>query len=332
MSDTETTQDLQGEEAVSDSAEQTTETEESSIDIENLSQVDMANLSDEDLAKLQDQPTSEEEETDETDQVDSEEEGEEGNQPPKNQQGEDSENRTDAERIAELEKQLSVLQKKSDDRGNFIEKQKSMINGLLKKVDTLKLKKADLDNKTSDQGFWDNPNEALKAREEKTEVESQLADAQKELHYRQNRQSIEQVVPDYKDLVDDIVDYLKEVDPAREVEIDGEKRMVGTTDEVIEQFKKDPFIIPASSAINFVNGARMFKSNKLLQEKNEIMSKKPRKILDKVNQAANHRTATSAPGATTKRSTLDASQADLARMSDKELAEYTNQIEQQLGR
>lgn len=217
---------------------------------------------------------------------------------------------SDKERILSLEKQIENLEKIKNDRGGFIEKQNSVIIGLKEKVDSLSKKKEELDRKSSNESFWEDPKAAMAAEKEKSSVDEDLKTANTELLYRINRSEIERTIPDYEKLVDDIIDYIKDVDPER------------TTEEVIANYKKDPFAIDPKMAIQFANSARLFKKNRLLEEKVEAVISSPKRVLSKVNNAANYKTATSSNGDTRDSDMSNVSSADFSKMSDKELSDY----------
>ena len=325
MSDTETiaTQETEAAESVADQAE-TTETQDDVVRLDSLEEEDIASLSDEDLEKLQNE-TVEEQEEPETEESSEEQSEESKTETPQ-------EEMTLEEQVAALQKQVKDLEKIKHDSGEFIDKQNSIISNLQTKLDGLNKQKTALDKKTSSEGFWENPEEALKAREQKAKVEQQIEAANTELQYRQNKSAIVQVVPDYEDTVDDIIEYLKEVDPPREVEINGKKMTVGTTDEAVAQFKKDPFVVSAQKAIEFVNNARLFKKSQLYQQKAKVLEGKPRQILDKVTKAARHKTATSSPSGTSESNASDVTEADISSMSDADLQNFIKNAEKNVGR
>ena len=325
MSDTATieTQETEAAESV-DNQPETTETQDDIVRLDSLQEDDIASLSDEDLEKLQNE-TVEEQEEPETEKSTDE-------QPVESKAETQQEEMTLEEQVAALQKQVKDLEKIKDDRGDFIERQNSVISNLQTKLDGLNKQKTALDKKTSSEGFWENPEEALKARDQKAKVEQQIEAASAELQYRQNKSAIVQVVPDYEDTVDDIVEYLKEVDPPREVEINGKKMTVGTTDETVSQFKKDPFVISAQKAIEFVNNARLFKKSQLYQQKAKVLEGKPRQILDKVTKAAQHKTATSSPSGTSESNSSDVTEADITSMSDADLQNFIKNAQKKVGR
>lgn len=325
MSDTATieTQETEASESV-DNQPETTETQDDIVRLDSLQEDDIASLSDEDLEKLQNE-TVEEQEEPETEKSTDE-------QPVESKAETQQEEMTLEEQVAALQKQVKDLEKIKDDRGDFIERQNSVISNLQTKLDGLNKQKTALDKKTSSEGFWENPEEALKARDQKAKVEQQIEAASAELQYRQNKSAIVQVVPDYEDTVDDIVEYLKEVDPPREVEINGKKMTVGTTDETVSQFKKDPFVISAQKAIEFVNNARLFKKSQLYQQKAKVLEGKPRQILDKVTKAAQHKTATSSPSGTSESNSSDVTEADITSMSDADLQNFIKNAQKKVGR
>ena len=322
MSDTETIESQDTDIAVDDVQEA-----DEVIRIDSIDESDIAGLSDDDLMKLQDAQLDE--------GSDAEEVASDVDEPEDVQGSKDKtpkDERTLEQKVQDLQKQIEGLEKVKNDRGDFIEKQNSIISSLQNKLDGLSKHKEDLDKKTSNEGFWENPKEALKAETEKAKVEQQIEAANKELQYRQNKSAIEQVVPDYEAVVDDIIDYLKEVDPPREVELNGELVQVGTTDDVVAQFKKDPFVLNAQKAIDFVNNARLFKKSQLYKQKAEVLEGKPRQILDKVNKAAQYRTATSRSSGTSESSVSEVSDSEIASMSDTELQNFIKNAERNVER
>lgn len=296
------------------------ESESDVIRLDTISEDDIASLSDDVLEKLQNEHVDDESDTgedsddlEETDDVVKiKKEGAEQDK-PKNQMSPE-------ERIQALEKQIENLEKIKNDRGEFIEKQNSVITTLKSKVDNLAQRRQELEKKTSDQNYWESPKEAFKAENEKAQVEQQLASATSELRYRENKSAIEQVVPNYNEIVDDIITYLKE-------EVDPE----GTTDEAVALFKKDPFVISAQQAIDWAKGANVHKRMKLIEEKAGILKNKPRAILNKINQAANYKTATSSPSGTSESDISDISDVDISKMSDADLQNFIKSAEKKVS-
>tara|TARA_R110000744_G_scaffold228_2_gene865 strand:- start:8860 stop:9867 length:1008 start_codon:yes stop_codon:yes gene_type:complete len=317
ISDTETSQ-----EGESSESEQ--------VSLENISEDDISSLSDEELEGLRNQTVNEESETGEESQGDDTEKSVVQGKSSKPTKPKDQ--MTTSERMEMLEKQIEVLEKVKGDRGTHIEKQDSVISGLKSKLDSLSEHRNKLDKKTSNQSYWEDPNGAMDAKVEKVQVEQQIAQAESELAYRENKESITQVFPDFEDCVEDLVEYFKVADPAREIVKDGKKVIVGTHAEAIAAFKKDPFMMKSDIAIATVKAARIFKSEKLQKQKVELLKNKPRQILDKVNKAAQYRTATSAPGGTSESNASDVSSADISKMSGKELQSFIISSRKQLGR
>lgn len=330
MSNTETTAQAESTESVESTVTETVESD--GFDVEAISEESIADLSDADLEKLRKQTIDTESDTEDQSTEGSESGTEEkpGSKEEKSEKPK-TDQMSDSERIASLEKQVQDLEKIKNDRGDFIEKQNTVIGSLKSQINDLSAQKTDLDRKTTNQNFWENPKEALQAERDKEKVNQKLESATRELKYRENKSAIASVVPDYESEVDNIVEYLKVVDPPREVEVDGKKIVTGTTDEIVAQFKKDPYVIPAQKAVEFTNAARMYKKSQLYKEKAEILEGKPKQVLDKVNQAANYRTATSKPSGTDDNTASEVTDEDIERMSDEELTRFIESAKKSVG-
>ena len=304
---------------------------EDTVDVSSLLEKDTSDLSDNEILAIEEhhQKTIIESEEDSGDQIQDSKTQETDSvvESPSKKKDE----MTTEERIAYLEATLEKVQKKSDNRGNFIDQQNSVITGLKKKLDNLSNQKQDLDNKTTNQSYWDDPKQAIKAESEKQQVESKLEETSKELRYRENKLAIQNSIPEYSESVDDIIEYLKEIDPPREVEQNGVKVTIGTTQDVIDEYKKDPYVLPVQSAMQFANSAKLHKKSRLLEEKIGLMEKRPESIFEKVSKAANYETSTSFPSKT-KRSIADISDRQLSRMSDEELKNYEKALIKSLER
>lgn len=301
-----------------------TEENPEELDINSITDDDIINLDDADLSKISNIDETKFNTEDEDAKEDTDEDSDKEDDPDKDEPK--KKDLSPEERISDLEKQIKNLEKIKEDRGNFIEKQNATINTLKSKLDGLKSKKEELDNNSTNKAFYDDPEKAIKAAMEKPEVERQLKEAENELAISQRKSQIQNIVPDFHNHVDDIVEYFKAIDPAREVDINGESVMVGTTDEVIQSFKKDPYAIDPNVAIQAYNGAMMLKRSQLNEAKVQSEKGKTKRTMDKVNSAASYTTATSKPGKSSKTSIEDISDEEIQRMSDPELSEYLSQL------
>lgn len=216
-----------------------------------------------------------------------------------------SEELSDKDRIASLEKQIKDLEKIKNDRGGFIEKQAAMINSKQDKILELSEKLKQLEEASSENSFWENPEKAMDARDEKKKTQQELEELTKEQRYFNNKQKLQQLAPDYDSLIDDIVDYFKEIQP-------------DMPQEVIDIYKKDPYdIVDPEKFMQHIIAARMIKRFK------SPKSEKQETVQDKIKSAAAHATATSNLGSQLGSNLEDM---DISELSAEALAEYSAKL------
>lgn len=206
---------------------------------------------------------------------------------------------TPEDRIAALEKQISDLEKIKNDRGNYIDKQKDTISSYKSKIESLTQKLNDLNSKTTSESFWEDPEKALSAREEKAKVQQELNTTEIEFQKKATESKILNSVPNYLDMIDDIIDYLRDEDPYLK-------------EEDVKFYKENPFSIDPNAAINFSNLAKAHKRIKLLESK---VGQKNKPINDRVKDASAFKTSVATLGSSIEPE-LNISSNNLARMSD----------------
>jgi len=300
------------EEQTNEGAQDEAIAEPEEFDLAALPEDEIANLSDEDLEKLRNLQPNQEGDTPEEETTD---EGQ-----PEEKTEDNTKNLTAEERIASLEKQIKDLEKVKKDRGDYIEKQSSTIESLKSKLDSLQQTKTQLDEASSNEQFWKAPQQAMKAELQKDTIEKQIQDTERELAYRNQKAVIDSQIPDFADIVDDIVEYFKVIDPK------------GTTDEAIAQFKKDPYAMNPQAAFQAYTGAKLLKEVQKTKLEKELESEKSRRAINKVNNAAQYRTATAGPSGASSNSLEAISDSDIANMSDEDLASYTKKLKKLQGR
>lgn len=215
---------------------------------------------------------------------------------------------SDKDRIASLEKQIKNLEKIKNDRGLFIDKQNEELSSNKTRLSNLTNRLKQLEDKSSETSFWDNPEEAMDARDEKNRVKKEIAELSQVQSYSNKKQQLMDMAPDYDSLIDDIVDFFKETDPK-------------FSEKEAEVFKKDPYnILNPETFIHYVNNARIFKKMKSVSS-----VKKEGTVSDKVKAAANHKTATSALGTQVSSNFEDV---DTESMTFEELEEYNTKLKQ----
>lgn len=169
--------------------------------------------------------------------------------------------------VPEVEK----LAKQVADKEAFIQQRNAEIGEYRKQIDTLQQQLARVNQEEIDDLYAMNPSEAvnqvLAIRENKAQIErlQMLADI------KQNEVTVKTFVPDFEELMDDMVETLKELkyDP-----------------DIIQNFRSNPYADQPAIVVNLAARAKLAKENRALKAEIEQLKKAPGEVLKKVEQAA----------------------------------------------
>lgn len=207
------------------------------------------------------------------------------------------------------EAKAEKLAKQVADKEAFIGKQTTEIGELRRQAAALQEQLAQVNKDDLNARYYDDPaatvNEVLAIREQ----EAQVQQLQMLANIKQNEVVVKEYVPDFDDLMDDMVETLKELkyDP-----------------EIIKNFKINPYNEQPAIVVNLAERARLSKENKSLKaqiaELNQRVKTGPEDALKKVEKAARQVVT----GATGKSGASEISKANIPHMSNAQLDEILN--------
>lgn len=200
---------------------------------------------------------------------------------------------TEVEVQTKLEKQLK-------DKEEFIQRRNAEVGELRKQIEALQQRIPQV----QEDGYYENPvdavNQVLQAREQQAQIQY----LEHQAAIKQNELTIKEFVPEFDSLVDDMVEVIRDLKYPQEV---------------INNFKANPYAEQPAILVNLAERAKLAKENKTLKAEIEKLKKAPGDVLKKVEAAANSsRPLTAATGNSGNRAISDK---QVHQLSDKELDE-----------
>jgi len=161
--------------------------------------------------------------------------------------------------------------KQIKDKEEFIQRQAAELGELRKQAEALRLQLEGVNKDDLNDRYYEDPaaavNEVLAIRAK----EAELQDLEYRAAVKQNESNTKQFVPDFDEVIDDMVEVLKEQ------KID---------DTAIRDFRSNPYKLPPAVLVNLATSAKLSKENKALKAEIETLRKKPEEALKKVESAA----------------------------------------------
>ena len=291
-----------------------------------VSEADLHSLSDEDLGKLINKPDSPVEagtdEKPESNEVikeskpESEPSKKDNNQPI--EAGESKEKvvesktpkfSTPEEEVKYLRGQLETKEKQVRDKETFIQQRNALIGELRKKEDLYR--SSIKDPSLIQNNFFDDPVKGVNDLLDYREGQKQVLSLQAQQTILKNEMVVDQIVPEFKEYLSDIVDILKRD---------------GLPESAINEFKANPYLDDPGILVSLGKRAqaeRMIreKENQFIDLQNQIneLKKKPAQVVEKINQAAANKSISSIPAS---KSTDDYSETDFTKMTNEELSAF----------